>query len=243
MEKKSSKKNRVTFRWLRNRLLLPVLPWVGLIWLITVLVISNNSVVLKTVPMRANVVVLEDELKKIEKPGAKIPEVQKARAKLIMEYINKNQLVRAREQLSTYKNWLDTNPNLSLDDRIEMRKQLSLIYTTLGELEPAVKEYTLILQELAQSDDAQSKILKARFLNNRGVANFLLSQGSEKDELRKKYLLASEEDLLASRDLTNGTKSASGKENSDLEYLNQIVIDNENCLDLERTFTPVPSQP
>lgn len=242
MEKKSGKIKRVTPRWFIRHLLLPTLPWVALIWLVTVFVVANNSAVLKAVPMRENIVDLERKLKDDEKPGANIVDVQNTRAKLILEYIDKNQLVKAREQLLTYKNWLDTNPHLSLDQRIEMHKQLSIIHTTLGELEPAVKEYSLILQDLDLHDDPKTQILKARFLNNRGVANYLLSQGTKDLELRKKYLMSSIDDFRASQQLTE-SKAASGKENSDLAYLDQIVKENENCLDLEMTFKPLQLQP
>lgn len=244
MESKSRKKNRITPRWLLRQLVLRVFPWVVLVWVVVAFVIANNSTVLKPLPVRADgTKELEQRLKAEEQPGHDIVRIQNLRAELISEYISKDQIVKAREQLITYKNWLDTNANLPLEARIKMHQKLANIYTSLGEFKAAVTENSLILQDLGSLEDRDSRILKARYYNNRGVANFFLSQSTEKDEERKKILADSMQDFRHSQSIIELNTSAESGGADSLANLNQIVRKNEQCLDVELMFAPMDLQP
>jgi hypothetical protein len=223
-----------------------VVAWVCLIWVVCLFVVANSPLE-KTVPPITHTK-MEKELTAAEKAGGKLAPVQRMRAKLITEYLGSNDLVKARTQLLTYRNWLDTNPNFSLAERIEMHQELAKFHTLLSEYKLAIAQYDMIMHELAAFNAPDSEVLKARFLNNRGVANYLLSQTSEQDDLRKKYLASSIDDFRASQDLIaaaqdHSKKAATPANKNLLGYLDQIVRDNEETLDRDMQFTPVELQP
>ncbi|MDZ4832890.1 MAG: hypothetical protein SGJ27_03730 [Candidatus Melainabacteria bacterium] len=227
----------------RHRLRL--LSWFGLMWLVVAFVVANWTAP-KTVPIpNTQVIYMEKELKEAEKPGRTIPDIQKLRAKLIFEYINNFQIVKAREQLLTYRNWLETNKDLTLEERLDMHHQLSNIHVSLGEFEFAVNEYDQIMKELATQDDPESRILKARYLNNRGVANFLLSQGSQKDALRKKYLASSIKDFEESKNLvaSSNDEPTFPETKNELGYIEQINKDNRAVIERDMAFMPAEVKP
>ncbi len=223
--------------------------WLVLGWIVTVFIVANYTPPKTSALPVTHVMELEKALRDIEKPGCSVVAVQRKRFALIIEYINSSLIVKARTQLLTYRNWLDTNKNLSLAERIEMHHNLAIIHTSLNEFEPAVNEYNLILQDLAGLEDIDSKILKARYLNNRGVANYLLSQSFKDAEPRKKHLSESIEDLRNSQSLIASIREDQGKtgvssvDKNQIGYIDQIVLDNENTLDRDMLFTPVELQP
>jgi len=172
-----------------------------------------------------------------------IMKIQRLRGKLILDYLNKGQVVLGRKELLTYTNFLETNPNLSLKDRVETRSQLAIIYMTLNDFEPALKQYDAILSDLKDSPDYESRLLKARMLNDRGIANYLCGQSFDSPKLMKHYLQHSQKDFNECHDLLEQLLAEHPWGDTGRDDLINVLKFNKEFFDDDMLFIPKTSRP
>lgn len=232
---------------IRHTTLARVVACVVLIWL-TMNVVVANWTARPVLPDKDNEhFELELKLKKAIARPEPMVEIQKIRARLILDYVNKQQLVKARRALIVYKNWLDTNPDFLLMDKIEMHSQLALMHMALNEIEPAVKQYDIIIQALEPETGFDADVARARYLNDRAVGNYLYAQTFEDEDLRRDCLTDSMRDFRDCRELVGQLKAfpgaQAGNTSSTVIALGRILNDNQSFFETEMLFTPEKERP
>jgi tetratricopeptide (TPR) repeat protein len=218
-----------------------VLAWIAVIW-IGVMIIVASWTTRTRVPVPPNEQFqLSSQLKAAESqtpPDFSL--IQSLRAKLIIAHLNSGALVKGRQELLTYTNFLDTNKNLPLNERVEMRSQLAIIYMSLQEVESAIKQYDIIIKDLEDDPSYDLQLMRARLMNDRGVALYLRSQqynvfnsdlasfnkerqelNSKNSELSRHYLTRSRDDFKASKELLDqlAAEKPGEKKTADMKVL------------------------
>lgn len=151
--------------------------WIGLVWATTVVVVLNWTSMSKVASPNNEVHQLTLNLKRAEKQNPlDIPLIQQIRSDLVIARLNAGETLKAREVLNQYKETLETTVGLDPTEAANFRNKLAFLYMSLKDFDAAIKQYTINLRNLAQQNTYKAKLLRARALNDRAVANHMRSQ-------------------------------------------------------------------
>ncbi len=229
-----------------------VLVAIVLIWLVTTFMVISWTVrpIIK-VPVNNEA----DLLKELR--GAKTlgdpAYVLSVRSKLILEYMAHHKDLEARKQVLLYKDEL-RDSSMPLLQRVACRDQLATIEFGLMDFQDAVTLYNDNVRDLSKFESRQMKAARARELNNRGVAQFIVAQiFKDNDELKKSHFKASSDDYKAAAKLLQeldkapasdlGDKSAQIPGLSEPQHLPLTISANKDVLKNELDFTPERARP
>ena len=144
--------------------------------------------------------------------------IQKIRADLVLARIAVGDNVRARETLTQFKRTLDDSRDLEPTQAVEFRNKLAFLYISLKDFDAAIKQYTINIKSLEQQSTYEAKLLRARALNDRGVANHLRSETFDASQasntnLVSSYSKSSQSDFQNCKELLNElSKERPGRE-------------------------------
>jgi tetratricopeptide (TPR) repeat protein len=217
--------------------------WLGLVWLTTMVVVLNWTSRSKVVAPNNDLYRLTLDLKKAEsKLPPDIPTIDQIRADLIVAHLNTGQEVKARELLSDYVKSLD-DVSLKPAELLKLRSKLAFLYMSLKDIDAAIKQYTLNLKALESNSSYEAKLLRARTLNDRGVASYLRSEMFDRYEplntnLVTSYSKNSARDFASCKQLLEElARERPGREQG-REELSKILELNQKFYANELVFAP-----